>query len=173
MFSFSQEINRNSHYQTNLAYLNWIPLRKCNDLLILKVNDMNWIESIWHILWNKIIKSTRCMWLSARFLACSSRTSFNCSRSSFAEWVIKTRSIIAGCPIVLKMRDLIILIDLSKLFQKYMIVRSSELISFKWLRSSFFWKLSYLIYSIVVSCPIVCNSRSSTTYEKIFCNMCH
>ena len=89
MFSFSQEINRNSHYQTNLAYLNWIPLRKCNDLLIIKVNDMNWIENIWHILWYKIIKSTRCMWLSARFLACSSRTSFNCSRSSFAEWVIK------------------------------------------------------------------------------------
>ena len=118
MFSFSQEINRNSHYQTNLAYLNWIPLRKCNDLLILKVNDMNWIESIWHILWNKIIKSTRCMWLSARFLACSSRTSFNCSRSSFAEWVIKTRSIIAGCPIVLKMRDLITFSELLKLFQK-------------------------------------------------------
>ena len=31
--------------------------------------------------------STRCMWLSARFyFACSSRTSFNCSRSSFAGW---------------------------------------------------------------------------------------
>ena len=39
-------------------------------------------------------KSTRCMWLSARFFACSSRTSFNCSRSTFAEWVNWTCSLI-------------------------------------------------------------------------------